>query len=181
MIDENSYTRIIGDFLEINADISRDQFYSKWPNCIARFVATRQRKRLLGSINKLRKSNIVLDYNNLYEFFILLYSNYPPEGSFGDVVKVLYSEEKGILEGILKFDNYNVLISLDDHSNGFFDIKAKKTENGLTNGIDLSARQLMSKKKEYESIYRDINKQILENICDYIEIIVKNFIKENKK
>lgn len=180
MIDENSYTRIIGDFLEVNADIAKDQFYSKYPNFIAKFIAKLQRKKLLRSVHKLRKSNIVLDYNNLYEFFILLYTNYPPEGTFGDVVKVLYSEEKGILEGVLKFDNYSVLISLDDHSNGFFDLKAKKTENGISTGLDLSSRQLSTKKKEYEDIYNTVNKQILENMCDYITTVIENFIKENR-
>lgn len=180
MIDENNYDRIIGDFIEVNAAIVNDQYYSKYPKFIAKIIAKQQRKKLLKAVKKLRNSNLILNSNNLYEFFIILYNNFPPEGKFGDIVRVLYNQEQNSIEGALIFDNYTVLISMVHSDTGLFDIKAKKTMNGDSIGIDLTTKELTSKNKDYEDIYKTINHQILYNICDYIEYTINLYMEDKK-
>ena len=60
---------IILDTLIANTEISDLRRESKYPGFIANFIEKRYRKRLLKSVMKIKKANIPLTRNNLFEYF----------------------------------------------------------------------------------------------------------------
>lgn len=182
MISENNYDRLIGDFLEVNGDIVNDEYKSKYPKFIAKFISKRNRRKLLKSVDKLRNSNYVLNCSNIKEYLAYASNNYG-SNSFKDVHKIDYNED--MISSTMIFDKYIVLITIDNpDTNNIFNMVIKY--DGCV--IDASCRKLSSNKKEYENIYEYINSRLLNNICDYISYTINLFIlvdkykvKENSK
>ena len=65
---------IILDTLIANTEISDLRRGSKYPGFIANFIEKRYRKRLLKSVMKIKKANIPLTRNNLFEYFSNIYN-----------------------------------------------------------------------------------------------------------
>lgn len=168
-IEEN---RLIGDFLEINADIISKKFKSKLPKFISNIYYNRYKKRLIKSLNKLKKSNLILNKENLYEFFIYCYNNFPPKGSYRSVNKIIYNDNNNDnlkIEGIIKIDNLEAIIDLEDDYDGFnISVKNKDLATGNYNNFSIHCIRLESNNIIAKEVLKIINKQLLEDIIIFI-------------
>ena len=66
---------IILDTLIANTEISDLRRKLKYPGFISNFIEKRYRKRLLKSVMKIKKANIPLTRNNLFEYFSNIYNS----------------------------------------------------------------------------------------------------------
>ena len=66
---------IILDTLIANTEISDLRRKLKYPGFILNFIEKRYRKRLLKSVMKIKKANIPLTRNNLFEYFSNIYNS----------------------------------------------------------------------------------------------------------
>ena len=112
MIDINNNCRIIGDFFEINADILQKELNSKYPKFISKFIANRERNKLLRVVQKLRNSNHILNSSNLVEYISYIQNNLSESNSYKSVFFAKVNEELDLAEAIIKFEDVKVLISI---------------------------------------------------------------------
>lgn len=164
-------SRIIGDFLEINADIIEHGAKSKLPKFIINLRKKKYKNRLKKSIQKLAESNMILDRDNLAEYFVFLYNNFPPNGNFKSTYQVkTMGEEFERMEAVLKFEDIMCLIKINQDDPEGFDINART--NGLgdesAHGFDIRALKLDSIKPDVKPLISMINKQLLKDMSDFL-------------
>lgn len=165
----NDTNRIIGDFLEINSDIISRQVKSKLPKFISNVVYNRYRKKLRKTVTKLQNSNMVLTKENLAEYFIYCYNNFPPKGSYRSVNKVLYNEDTNKVEAIIKFESKQAIIDIEDNYDGFtIGVKDKDIDTGNWNNFSIHCIKLESNMNIASEVLKEINKQLLDDICIFI-------------
>lgn len=177
MIYTEQTSRIIGDFLEINADIVLYEQSSpnKFVKIIRHFIAKRNRNKLLNSLKKLRDSNHILDTDNLLELFIYIYNNFPPKGSYNSIKTVKILDEDGNkVEALVSFDNYSSLISIDKRESGF-DIVIHELKEGNSNSCSIHCDKMYSDNPRTEDWLFIINGQLLNDMCDYIDSIITQY------
>jgi hypothetical protein len=85
-----SYENIINDSLDIYAEIK--QMEQNNPNYFKKRKIKKYKAQLLDSINKLYKANMPLSADILYSLATNIYNNYIPEGRFGCITRIIYSE-----------------------------------------------------------------------------------------
>lgn len=174
-------SRIIGDFLEINSDIVQAEFESKLPKFLRKLKFRKQRKRLLENVNKLRNSNMILEVDNIIEFFSYIYNNFYPETSYKSVFKCKVDIEKEIYEGVIKFDNQITIITIEKEFYPKFNVNSKiMITDSVSNGIDIQTDKLFSDNDRKNDILSKVNKILLDDICSYIEDIIKPYY-DNKE
>jgi len=172
-------TRIIGDFLEINSDITQAEFESKLPKFLKKFKFRKQRKRLLNNVSKLRESNMILEVDNLIELFSYVYNNFYPEASYKCIKKCKL--DKDTYEAMVNFDNQVSVIVIDEEIYPKFNISSKIiVRDGVSEGIDIQTDKLFSDNIVKNEILYRINRELLSVICDYIEDIIKLYY-DNKE
>ena len=165
--------RIIGDFLEINADIISKEFKSKLPKFISKIHYNKYKKRLIKSATNLKNSNMILTKENLEELFSYCYNNYPPNGSYRSINKVMYNQDTGKYEGIIKFDNITAIIDIEKNYDGFtIGVKEKNIESGEWNNFSIHCIRLDTKNNAALDTIKNINKQLLEDISNFILDII---------
>lgn len=161
--------RIIGDFLEINADIISKKAKSNLPEFINNFIYNRYKKRLKKSVYKLQNSNLLLDKSNLSEFFIYCYNNFPPNGSYKSVYKVLYNETSGKVQAIIKFESLQAIIDIEPDYDGFnISVKDKNIETGNYNNFSIHCDKLYSKLHLAKETLELINNRLVKDLTEFI-------------
>lgn len=168
--------RIIGEFLEINADIVLFQHESKLPGFIKKSWAQWKRNKLKKMVNKLRKSDHILTLENLAELFVYLYNNYPPNGSYECIklCKVL-GDNSNQMEAIIKFADYNCVISIDK-KDPEFDIAVKRTSSDGSQGFKIKTDKLYCKNRlVFATQLKEINECLKDVICKYIISILDSY------
>lgn len=179
MIDKNN-NRIIGDFFEINADIVQREVTSKLPKFIKHRISYRDRKKLLKAAIKIKNSDHVLNSDNLSEFFIYLYNNFPPNGKYKSVYASKYDEDLNIIEAIILFDSCKAVITIDRSSTGFdIRITDKKT-NIFTESSAIHCDELSHNGSRSE-VMKKINKRLKSDIADYIIEILQKYNHTGKR
>lgn len=171
--------RIIGDFLEINADIVKQEVDSNLPKFLSKMKAKLFRKRLLKSLYKLKSSNYILNSRNLSELFTYTFNNFPPMGEYNSIKHSKIIEDTGYSirsEAVIEFDNIKCIIYLDSREK-YFEINVSQTlENNNKMGFNLSLTELSSEKDQYKDIVSNINDKLVDELVSYIESIIKNYI-----
>jgi hypothetical protein len=119
MIRQDDKDRIIGDFMECNANITYYECTSEVPKFIRKIIVKNQRKKLVKSLNKFVSSDYILTRNNLYEAFVFFYNDresYTPEN-----IKIYKSEENedNRIECLITLTDIICLIHIDDNSEKF--------------------------------------------------------------
>ena len=185
MIELNDTSRIIGDYLEINADIVTFRFRSKYPRFIKKILVNQKYKKLLNSLEKFRKSDYILNVNNLYEFFIYIFNNYPPYGNYHSVDSItIKSIELGKkqIEAKVCFDRIIAWIAIEEEGVSF-EINAKEiSPNKEQTGINITLQKMESKSSSVNLLLQKINKQLIEDIYQYIFDIISSYkTSETKK
>lgn len=174
-MDSTNTDRIIGDFLEVNADIVSFEHISKLPKIIKKIISKFQRRKLKKYVNKMRRG-IILSTDNIAEFFVYIYNNYPPYGSFQSVKTCkINDEEVREIEGVLAFDNHQVVITIDKSMPGFDIVVKTKKEDGSVDGISIHIDRLYTDKRQCRDIILKINEVLLNDICDYILSVLNNY------
>ena len=181
MINVHTTNRIIGDYLEVNSYIVSQQFYSKLPKFMSRYRANKQRKRLLESLSKFRRSGYILEWDNLIELFTYIYNNFDQDHSYKNITKVELMEDS--LEALIEFDNYHALIFFDRLSNNVdsdtdikFNLKMKYITNVKTDGVDIYLSTLYTTHRKAYNYVKQLNDLLVNYTCDYIEDILKKYM-----
>lgn len=164
-------SRIIGDFLEINADIIEHGANSKLPKFLINMRKKKYKNRLHKSILKLANSNLVLNKDNLAEYFVYLYNNYSPNGAFRSTFKVsVLGEDFERMEAVIKFEDIMAIIKINQEDQEGFEITART--NGLGNensfGFSIRATKLSSGKPDVRPLIEQINKQLLQDMSEFL-------------
>lgn len=171
--------RIIGDFLEINADIVREETESKYPRFISHFIAKRHRKRLLRLLDKFYKNKSILNTDTLSEYFIYCFNDYPPKGSHKSVFRS-HVKELGYhreIEAVIKFETIYCIISIPGDSDGFdITVRDKDPETGNTNSCTIHSDRLTSKNSKTKSLLEKVNEQLIEDIYYFIKEKIENYL-----
>jgi hypothetical protein len=180
-MDDKSTTRLIGDFLELNADILSNQFNSKYPKFIANLQAKYYRNKLIKSANKLKKSNFILNTDNLVELFIYIYNNY--EGNYGCINKILINlnnYNNSIIDTEIVIDNIKAHINIDT-SNPKMTINGVIIKDKINHSFNINTYELKSNKPVSSEVIPIINKKLLEDLSNYILEIIGNYSNKERK
>lgn len=168
-MDTKSTNRIIGDFLEINADILLQYQKSKLPEFIKRKISFWHRKKLLKSARKIANSNIILTKDNLGELFAYTYNNFPPKGSFGCIICSKINNNEQQIEAVIKFDSYKAIITIDKDVSTFdLVVSYKNLEDNTNKNCSISCTNLNSDNPITKPLLEKINKRLLLDMSDYI-------------
>lgn len=168
MINIDNNDRIIGDFLEINADIEKKRSKSKLPKFIANMQSKIYRKKLLNKVTKLRNSNYILTTENLIELFNYVYIS--SNMHYKSIQSVTISNYQNIicLEALIVFDNCKVIINIDQPNNGFDISISEKIDNDNSESCNIHRYSLEDEGKIRARVLNKVNKQLLNDICDFI-------------
>lgn len=179
MINIDDSGRIIGDFLEINADIVKRETMSKLPVFIKSIMSYNSRKKLLRAAIKLKGSDLILSTENLTELFIYVYNNFPPKGSYKSIYATKIDEDMKIIEAIIVFDTCKAIITIEKNVPGFdISISDKKSED-YTEGSSIHCESLDHISRS--EILGKINKQLKSDMTDYIIEVVSKYNKKRSK
>lgn len=177
-IKEND-TRLIGNFIEINADILSEQINSKHPKFIASIIANRNRKKLLKLANKLSKKDIILDRNNLAEFFTYIHNHY--EGKYGIIRNIIISGNEydyEISATVIIDDDIRYIINIDQQKEmQIVCYTSYKTSNG---GFNTFKTRLYSERPEYREYIELLNKGLREELFRYIHEAIGAYSEKGK-
>ena len=171
--------RIIGDFLEINADIVKQQVDSTLPAFISKLRAKYFRKKLLRSLHKLKKKHYVLTCKNIAELFTYTFNNFSPKGNYNSIkyskVKVDSESYFGI-EGIVEFDNLTSIISMKSNDL-YFEINTSITkDDGSKDQFNLTLQKMYTDNNKYHDTIYKINEKLLDELISYIDSILNHYI-----
>lgn len=172
--------RIIGEFMEISADILQNQLNSKLPAFLAKIISKHQRKKLIKSCKKFRNSNYILDKYNISELIYYVYNNYPPKGEYGSICfakidpettdrvecVVMHGDKERIVKAIITIDlklptfELTIYDEYDDKNNNYY--------------IEVEKLSTPGKKTEEPVVY--INNILRNTMCDYINGIITKYL-----
>ena len=172
--------RLIGNFIEINADILSEQINSKLPKWMARFVANKHRRRLLRAAKRLYNAKIVLDRDALSEFFTYVYNNY--EGKYGIIKNIIISGNEydfDMVTNIIIDDDIRYVITITNQKEMQIVCNPSyKTSNG---GFNTFKTKLYSSRKEYAEYLDILNSGLREELFKYINEIISQYIKKGTR
>lgn len=168
------HRHIISDFLEVNADILQEEAKSPYPKFIAKMIGNHHRKKLIKVAKKIIGSNHTLDRDNISEYFITLYNNFPPDGAYGIVTNVGYYLDGQLVQGNIYVENV---------VKGTIDINYDREKMhidllNLTNNesYDLEIENLSCPRiKNLDSILKKVNDLLSQNIQDYIISFIRRY------
>ena len=180
MIDINSSSRIIGDFIETNAFILEQSTNSKLPKFITKNNKKRKINKLIKICKKLRESSFILNTQELYELFNYIY-NTKDTHSFKSIITIKMVDV-GIytsIETAVNTDNFNSIIRINTDNLDTFELIAKEKEIDSI-GVNLTLNKLYDDNPKRSKLLYDINKELREILCDYIIEILEIYKDGNK-
>lgn len=182
-IDIEDRSQLIGDFLIINAEILDKQFNSKLPKFMSKFIANYQRRKLIKIAKKIKKSNMIMNKDNLIELFTYIYNNFQDDnGRFGCVQKVFIESNFKYLQAVIYFDGNIASFIFEEYTTNnckSFDLNIdcskdpKYINNYSITKEDLSSNEISKVPSE---ILNRINQLLLEDMTSYIITSVSSYI-----
>lgn len=178
MINIEDGTRLIGDFLEINADIVERRFKSKLPKLLADIQEKYSRNKLIKTAKKIRESDNTLNLYNLSELFIYTFNNFPPNGNYKSIMISKVVDEGNIIEAVIKFEDIVAIIDIDKKEN-IMDVNITQNNNTF---FTRCGKLLKHNKKDskVDIILKRINKELLNMITDYIIETLEAYNRKDK-
>lgn len=180
--------RLIGDFLEINADIIYQRQISKLPKLFSNMKAKYYHKKLIKRVNRLKKSNYILTRDNLSELFSYIYNNFPPYGSYKSILtSKINNEDATQVEGVILFGStelksytniysYKAVISIDNEINKM-DVMVNLQKGDDYENLFFEIDKLYSENNKTSEILEILNKQLLDDLTDYILSVISLYNK----
>lgn len=157
---------IIGNFLDINKDISMIESNSKI-KFIAKLQQEYYRRKLIKKVQRILNINTPLSKDNILELFLYIYSNYLPDGKFGNIINIRYYEKSNYYIGVVIVDNYSYNIKISEYTKNFTvnAISYNKKEN---KGFSVELDKLYSDNKEIEKALNPLNQALIDTMYYYI-------------
>ena len=178
MINIEDGTRLIGDFLEINADIVERRFKSKLPKILANIEEKHSRNKLIKTAKKIQESNMILSIYNLSELFIYTFNNFPPNGKYKSIMISKVVNDSNNIEAVIKFEDIVSIINIDKKENT---IDVNITQDNNTFFTRCNGLLKHSKKgSKVDIILMRINKELLNTITDYIIETLESYNRKDK-
>ena len=179
---ETNYDRIIGDFLELHAEInsmSTSDDYKRYPKFIKNIIIKKYHKKLVNTVSRLRSANQPLTRDNLIEYFTYLFNNYPPHGTYKSttVVKKL----DGIIFAVVKIDNMKIKFNIGLDENNFNIVIHASKEDDNIKSYDVSLRKLYTENKKVSDMIDRINQVLISDMTDYILENIETCVYSGKK
>lgn len=177
MIRQDDKDRIIGDFMECNANITYYECTSKVPKFIKKIIVNNQRKKLVNSLNKFVSSDYILTRNNLYETFIFFFNEreaYNPEN-----IKVFKSNEEddNRIECLITLEDIKCLIHIDDNSEKFdIALEYHDKETDKISKLNVQREVLDNGKGPLQEQVSKINTYLKASIGDFILWQIERFM-----
>lgn len=181
MIELNQ-SRIIGDFLELNAEIAYNETTAKGiKKLFVKSKANKYRKRIIDLLSDFVKSDYILTRDNLYEAFVYFHDSrdiYTPK-----YLKVFKPDNKeddmsSRIEGVINYKNILCLIHLDSERQDF-EIRAQYNEkpNGEFIKISITRTELKNDIMLKDELAK-INTYLKAEIADYIVSQINLFMED---
>lgn len=178
--------RIIGDFLEINADMVYQRDKSKLPKFLSKIRYKMNNKKLLKRVEIFRNSNIYLTKNNILELFNHLQNSFDNKydcilkASFSETTITIYSFDKYVVDGTVTFDHGNFLgiINIEPPNNRFMEIRIRYYDKGekIVNNYNFSIEKF-----DNRFVLERLNFILKNFIADYIKSILDSYGGKNDK
>ena len=166
---------IILDTLIANTEISDLRRKLKYPGFISNFIEKRYRKRLLKSVMKIKKANIPLTRNNLFEYFSNIYNSQQGKYKSIKTIKLIDTDDHTLISALINIDKYKFIIKIDsrDENNLLLNISIKNEDKSFNNYNDISQKDLSGCiNREVKEALSTLNRALWDELCDYlIEII----------
>lgn len=168
--------RIIGDFIEINADIYREKNESKYPKFIRVIIAKRRKRRLYKLNNKIRNSNMILNKSNITELFYYIFNNFPPKGQYKDISQVTIVDNNIIATVLLSVSDkwYKYIFNINTEDD-FFDLTITKYDREKEDTFYIQLKKLSNDTKETKEIIYNLNNCLINIICDYLNDVLEKY------
>lgn len=164
---------IIMNFVDIMADISRNRKESKYPKLISTIIFKVQKRKLLKVLHKLENSNIILNRDNISEYFVYV-DQMGIDLDKLNYIKVI-NTNKDSLVVVINYANNESLLSVSLYFNNDrddFDISGDyhKGTNDKT-GIHITVKDLKSTYNDpnITEALKLLNHIMLHSIVDFIE------------
>lgn len=170
--------RLIGDCLELNADIIQNEHESKLPKFLAKLRANYYRYKLIKSVKKIEQGNTPLSKDNLMELALYLYNNYRPYGEYKTIsyVKYLESTDSYVMKLEVAKDVFSIFTL--NEKNASFDAKIKPA---VDTTYDVSLKELTSDNDDLKHHLLEINHELLKVITQYIIDTIEEYKEMDKK
>ncbi len=166
-------SNIIGDFLDINKEISMIKINGKM-EFIDNIRCKYYRNKLIKKTEKLSKANIPLSKDNILELLTHIYSNYMPTGKFGYITSTTYYGNSNCYVAAIALGNcsYSLKVSNETEKFTISIISTGKREN---KGFTVELNELHSNNREIEDLIRPLNKALVDTMVDYILDTLKSY------
>lgn len=168
--------KIISYFLDISNDISMMGRDSKF-SFLYKFKKNKYNKKLISMIDKLRESNLTLDYNNILELVSSIHATYGysnENSRYGAIYKIIYNSVVDEYIIHIKEKEFDCIIAIGGR------IRKNKFNINISNKIrsyNVELYKLDSDIKEIKEYLAITNKILLDTMCNYIS---DNLYKENE-
>lgn len=172
--------RLIGDCLEINADIIDTRFHSKLPKFIANLRAKYYMNKLIKTAEKIAAANTPLDKENIQELAMYLFNNYKPHGEYK---RISYTKFMNSGYYIMKLDvakDFTSIFTIPETGDRFtLNIRAANNDGGFE-GYELELKTLATEKDDIKDKLLLINQALVQTISEYVIDTVLAYKKEIK-
>ena len=180
--------RIIGDFLEINADMIYQRDRSRLPKFLSRLRYQVNNKKLLKRVEVFRNSDIYLSKENIIELLNYLQNTFDDihhnnivKASFNnDTTITIYSFDNYIIDASVTFDHDNFLgvINIEPPNNKFMEIRIRYYDDNekIINNYNYSIQKF-----DNRFVLERINFILRNFIADYIKSILDTYGGKNDK
>ena len=169
--------RIIGDALQLNAEINESIFNSKSP----RFLKILEKKyytlKISRIVKKIGAGNVPLTKANLVELASYIYNNYQPDCKFMGIKHVRYFRDSDSYLMRLEFGNSTLVFNLHDANNSKVNNFTCKVipDNGLGKAYEVEIKEMVTDNNEIRHVLIDANTVLYNIIKDYILLIIGKY------
>lgn len=184
VIDER---RIIGHCFEINSDIIMMERESKLPKFLAKMKANHYRNKLIKEVSIMKNINEdngkPLHMDHIIELIVYLYNNYPPYGSYKDVLWVKNFDEDDFNSKqckIVKDDIAYIIKAEPQIKTMHVEVRITNTDGSFSSFTFIGDR-LETTNRIMEKYINNLNVIIINIIADYILDFLENYKKSKEK
>ena len=164
--------RLIGDCMEVNSSIITYRHEDVKLKFIRKIMANHYTDRLIKIVNKLKESHTTLTRNNMYEYFIYISNNYPPNGCYKNTKAVKVLEHVTVVA--YQVGDIKCRFLFNDDSDTVSINMAKKLKDDKTNHYEVHVLELTHKDHDINNILKEVNEALLEDITGYIISVIES-------
>ena len=168
--------RIIGDALELNAEINEDIFTSKAPGFIKFFMKKYYAFKMSRIVKKIESGNVPLNKKNLVELAEYIHNNYQPDCRFNNIRHVRYFESSDSYLMRLEFNGSVLVYNLHDANNDKVQsFTCKITPDNSGKAYEVELKEMITDNPDIKTTVFDANSELYKVIAQYILTIIGKY------